>query len=431
MNENEDPSEGAEKSAGMEVSEILLSVRMNRRKFPSKLWHLVNDPQICSICWNDSGEGILICQEAFEAEVLSTADKQTNKYFKTTDFISFVRQLNLYGFRKVHQDYEISLKQVSTMHHFHNPNFKRSNPELLVNLKRLTPSYKAKLAAGLEDSNQSRHFHYLMLKSAENSTVVGTDLVEHQGTPHHLYSQQVKGFDSTPQTSQALVTGHDSSSESCDIQVDFPCAPSFSPMQQGSHCAMPDGNLGAFRPHYPQCRFYKPVYQCYIPGSLDSNMPCSQQEVDSYAHSGYCPDDSFSHLLYTGQDPTWQAGDASDPRKSQTVFNVEDEVQDSSVSYFHYTDQYPNWQAGDASDPRKSHTNLGTVFNVDDEVQDSSVSYFHYTDQDPNWQSADAPDPRNSHMNLDTIIKMEDEMQVAAFITLPNNEESTGKELIS
>ncbi|XP_047671680.1 uncharacterized protein LOC113641286 isoform X2 [Tachysurus fulvidraco] len=416
MSENEDPSEGAEKSGGMEVNEILLSVRMNRRKFPSKLWHLVNDPQICSICWDDSGEGILICQEAFEAEVLSTADKQMNKYFKTTDFLSFVRQLNLYGFRKVCPYYEISMKQVSTMHHFHNANFKRSNPELLVNLKRLTSSTKAKLAAGLEESNQSRHFHYLMLKSPENSTVVGTDLVEHQGTSHHLYSQQVKGSVTAPQTSQALVTGHDdSNSEPCDVQMDFPCAPSSSPMQQGSHCAMPDGNLG---------------YQWCIPGSLDSNMPCSQQEVASYAHSGY-HDDSFSHLLYTGRDPNWEAGVAPDPRKSHmnlgTVFNMDDEVQDSSVSYLHFTNQDPNWQAGVASDPRKSHSNLGTVINMEDEVQ----VRLGRTLQDPNWQSADASDSRKSHMNLGTEIRMENEMQVAAFITLPTNEKSPGEELTS
>ncbi|KAK2864536.1 hypothetical protein Q7C36_003690 [Tachysurus vachellii] len=420
MSENEDPSEEEEKSAGMEVNEILLSVQMNRRKFPSKLWHLVNDPQICSICWDDSGEGILICQEAFEAEVLSTADKQMNKYFKTTDFLSFVRQLNLYGFRKVCPYYEISMKQVSTMHHFHNANFKRSNPELLVNLKRLTPSNKAKLSAGLEVSNQSRHFHYLMLKSPGNSTVVGTDLVEHQGTPHHLYAQQVKGSDTTPQTSQALVTGHDSSSESCDVQVDFPCALPSSPTQQGSHCAVPDGNLG---------------YQWCIPGSLDSNMPCSQQEVASYDHCGYYHDDSLSHLLYTGQDPNWQAGVASDPRKSHmnlgTVFNVDDEVQDSSVSYLHYTDQDPNWQSADAPDPRNSHMNLDTVIKMEDEMQESFINYLHCTDQDPNLQSADASDPRKSHMNPGTEIRMEDEMQVAAFITLPTNEKSPGKELTS
>ncbi|XP_026993585.1 heat shock factor protein 5-like [Tachysurus fulvidraco] len=166
MSENVDSTEGAEISAQTEV-------RINRRNFPSNLWHLVNDPQICSISWDETGEGILICPEAFKAEVLCADNKQINKYFKTTNFISFVRQLNLYGFRKGHPDYEISLKQVGFIQHFYNPNFKRANPELLVKLKRLTPANKAKLAAGKEMSNQSSPFHP-MLNSPENSAVVGS-----------------------------------------------------------------------------------------------------------------------------------------------------------------------------------------------------------------------------------------------------------------
>ncbi|XP_026993584.2 heat shock factor protein 5-like isoform X2 [Tachysurus fulvidraco] len=192
--------------------------RINRRNFPINLWHLVNDPQISSICWDDDGEGILICPEAFKAEVLFTSKNQMNKYFKTTNFISFIRQLNLYGFRKVCPDYKISLTQVSIIQHFYNPNFKRANPELLVNIKRLTPSNKAKLAAGQEVSNHPSPV-YPMLNSPENSAVVGTDLSEHEGTPHRLYSQHVKVSDTTPQTSQAFVTSHgDSSSEFCHFQ---------------------------------------------------------------------------------------------------------------------------------------------------------------------------------------------------------------------
>ncbi|KAK2843705.1 hypothetical protein Q7C36_011920 [Tachysurus vachellii] len=193
------------------------------------------------------------------------------------------------------------------MHHFSNPNFKRANPELLVKLKRLTPSNKAKLAAGPEVSNQSRRSYYPMWNSPENSAVVGTDLVEHQGTPYHLYSQQGKGFDTTPQTSQAFVTAHgdfswahpssrmlqgshgDSRPEFCHFQTDFPWAHPSSRMQQGLRCAVPDGNLGAFIPRYSQCRPDAPEYQCYMPGSLDSNMRCSQQEVASYTHCGFDP----------------------------------------------------------------------------------------------------------------------------------------------
>ncbi|XP_026990227.2 heat shock factor protein 5-like isoform X2 [Tachysurus fulvidraco] len=351
--------------AGMKVNEILLSVRINRRNFPSKLWHLVNDPQICSICWDDRGEGILICQEAFKAEVLSTSKKRMNKYFETKDFISFVRQLNLYGFRKVRPDSEISERRDSSMHHFSNPNFKRANPELLVKVKRLTPSNKAKLAAGLEVSNQSRRSHYPMWNSPENSAVVGTDLVNHQGASYHLYSQQGKGSDTTPQTSQAFVTAYgDSRPQFCHFQMDFLWAHPSSRMQQGLRCAVPDGNLGAFIPHFSQCRLYAPEYQCYMPGSLDSKMRCSKQEVASYTHRGFDPDYSFSHLQYTVQNP--------------------------------------NWQSADAPDPRKSYMNLDND-KVEVEVQDSSVSPVRCTAQDPNWQSADDPYPRTSYMNLDTF----------------------------
>ncbi|XP_047660294.1 heat shock factor protein 5-like isoform X2 [Tachysurus fulvidraco] len=226
-----------------------MEVRINYRNFPSNLSHLVTDPQICSICWDDTGEGILICPEAFKAEVLSTANKKKNKYFRTANFISFVRQLNLYGFRKVCPDYKISLTQVSFIQHFYNPDFKQVNPELLVNLKRLTPSNRSKLAAGPEVSKQSSPSHDPMLNSPENSTVVE------------------------------------------------------------NHCC--------------------------IPGSLDSNMTCSQQEAASGAPCGYYPDYSFSQILHTVQDPKWQSADAPDPRKSHvnldTVFDVEYEMQAAAL----------------------------------------------------------------------------------------------------
>ncbi|XP_047657322.1 heat shock transcription factor-like isoform X3 [Tachysurus fulvidraco] len=197
MSGNVDSTLEAEISAGMEV-------QINRRNFPINLWNLVNDPQICSICWDDSGEGILICPESFKAEVLSKANKE--KIFRTTNFISFVRQLNLYGFRKVCPDYKISLKQVGFIQHFYNPNFKRANPELLAKLQRLTPSNRAKLTTGQDVSNHPSTFHPV-LNSPDISAVVGN--------------------------------------HSC------------------------------------------------IPGALDPNMPCSQQEVASSTHCGYYP----NHLL--------------------------------------------------------------------------------------------------------------------------------------
>ncbi|XP_027013369.2 heat shock transcription factor, Y-linked-like isoform X2 [Tachysurus fulvidraco] len=250
MSGNVYSAEGAEISAGMEV-------RINQRNFPINLWNLVNDPQICSISWDDRGEGILICPEAFQAEVLS---KAKDKIFRTTNFISFVRQLNLYGFTKVCPDYKILLTEVSFIQHYFNPNFKRANPELLAKLKRLTPSNRAKLATGQDVSNHQSTFHPVL-----NSPDI-----------------------------PAVVENH-----------------------------------------------------CCIPGSLDSNMPCSQQEVAFSAHCGYYSD-SYSHPQYTGQDPNWESAHVQDDLFIHLLYTV-------------YTGQDP--------DPRKNHMNLDTVFDAEDEVQ--------------------------------------------------------------
>ncbi|XP_026993568.2 heat shock factor protein 5-like isoform X2 [Tachysurus fulvidraco] len=370
-----------------------MEVLINQRNFPNNLWHLVNDPQISSICWDDSGEGILICPEAFKAEVLSADNKQKVKFFRTTNFISFVRQLNLYGFRKVCPDYKISLTAVSFIQHYFNPNFKRANPELLVNLKRHTPSNKAKLAAGKETSNQSSPLHPMM-KSPDISAVV--DLSEHQGTSDHLH---VNGSHTTPQSSQAFVTGHDdSSSEFCHLQVDFLSTHLSSPMQQGLHCAVPDGNFDASMPDLAPCSFNAPVNQCCISDVQDS---------------------SYSHLLFTGQDPNCQSADVQDSSYSHLLFTDQDpncqsaDVQDSSYSQVLFTGQDPNCQSADFQDSSYSHL----LFTGQDpncqsaDVQDYLYSELLFTGQDPNWQSADAPDPRKSHINLDTIFDAEDEMK--------------------
>uniref|UniRef100_A0A7M4EKM9 Heat shock factor protein 5 n=1 Tax=Crocodylus porosus TaxID=8502 RepID=A0A7M4EKM9_CROPO len=128
----------------------LLAAPINPNNFPAKLWRLVNSPRFRSIRWDARGEGLLIDQPLFEAELLGL--------FKTTNFTSFIRQLNLYGFRKVVLGPPggsplappASASPAGPLHHFHSPHFRRDRPDLLVHLKRLTSANKAKLAAGLE-----------------------------------------------------------------------------------------------------------------------------------------------------------------------------------------------------------------------------------------------------------------------------------------
>ncbi|NXJ69743.1 HSF5 protein, partial [Rostratula benghalensis] len=154
------------------MEEPQLPAAVNPSNFPAKLWQLVNSPRFRSIRWDARGEGVLIDQPLFECELLGAGPGRAPglasdgaNLFKTKNFTSFIRQLNLYGFRKVVAGPAGSVavprseqglgpgdgdSSTRPLHHFHSPHFRRDCPELLVNLKRLTSANKAKLAAGLD-----------------------------------------------------------------------------------------------------------------------------------------------------------------------------------------------------------------------------------------------------------------------------------------
>lgn len=94
--------------------------------FPQKLWHLVNDSGINAIIWNEKGDGIIINKNLIAKDFLHLNG------FKATCFASFVRQLNLYGFRKS-QRFD---RDKPNIHHYSHPNFKYNQPELICHVKR-------------------------------------------------------------------------------------------------------------------------------------------------------------------------------------------------------------------------------------------------------------------------------------------------------
>lgn len=67
--------------------------------FPRKLWRIVEDEAFTSVRWNDEGDMVVIEADLFQTEVLQR--RGADQIFETDSIKSFIRELNLYGFRKV------------------------------------------------------------------------------------------------------------------------------------------------------------------------------------------------------------------------------------------------------------------------------------------------------------------------------------------
>ncbi|XP_020936570.1 heat shock transcription factor, Y-linked-like [Sus scrofa] len=114
--------------------------------FPRKLWEIVESDRFKSIWWDENGTSIVINEERFKKEVLER--KAPFRIFETESMKSLVRQLSLYGFTKLRRNFQrpASLANIlaednevsawNKLQFYHNPNFKRGCPHLLVRMKR-------------------------------------------------------------------------------------------------------------------------------------------------------------------------------------------------------------------------------------------------------------------------------------------------------
>ena len=102
--------------------------------FLRKTWEILNTPGHAPlISWNDAGDSIVIHQ------VTKFSDKVLPQYFKHSNYASFVRQLNMYGFHKTSPD--------PSCREFKHEYFQRDHPELLSHIKRKV-SIKGSRGAG-------------------------------------------------------------------------------------------------------------------------------------------------------------------------------------------------------------------------------------------------------------------------------------------
>uniref|UniRef100_A0A3B4V0F5 HSF-type DNA-binding domain-containing protein n=1 Tax=Seriola dumerili TaxID=41447 RepID=A0A3B4V0F5_SERDU len=217
----------------MDVGDSSLPDSINPNNFPAKLWRLVNNPANKAICWDSLGKVVVIDQKLFERQILSSTTTSDNAdAFKTNNFSSFVRQLNLYGFRKSDlavKDRQHASGDSGTYHHFYNPNFQRNHPELVASMKRLTVDNKAKIQAGLnvncrppsrylrhsggdagrdKDVKRGNCFHTLLLPVSAGASLLS---LLHQESTHPYCprkAQAMTGHNGTPVPPHYLIRGH-------------------------------------------------------------------------------------------------------------------------------------------------------------------------------------------------------------------------------
>lgn len=95
--------------------------RHEKAIFPHKLWKMVNDPRLDpAIKWTEDGQSFILHENQFKELCLG----KENQFFYTRNVKSFVRQLHLYGFKKINKN------------QFAHESFKRGETNLLGQIKR-------------------------------------------------------------------------------------------------------------------------------------------------------------------------------------------------------------------------------------------------------------------------------------------------------
>ncbi|KAG2199505.1 hypothetical protein INT47_009959 [Mucor saturninus] len=126
--------------------------------FIKKLYSMINDTHNQHlISWNPSGTSF------FVRDVNRFANEVLSEYFKHSNFSSFVRQLNMYGFHKINKSHRGHKgESKNELWEFSHPNFQRGRPELLGNIKR-----KAMESGLLQKETGNIHASFALIQTSQ------------------------------------------------------------------------------------------------------------------------------------------------------------------------------------------------------------------------------------------------------------------------
>ncbi|XP_071317050.1 heat shock factor protein 5 isoform X2 [Trachinotus anak] len=345
----------------MDVGDSSLPNSINPNNFPAKLWRLVNNPANKAIYWDSPGKVVIIDQKLFERQILSptTTTPDNADAFKTNNFSSFVRQLNLYGFRKADpaiKDRYRDSGDSGTYHHFYNPNFQRNHPELVASLRRLTVDNKAKLQAGLNVSCRppSRYLRHSGGEDGRDKDVKrGNSLhtLTHQESAHPYYphkAQVMPAHSGTPVPPRYLIRGHGAAlppsvcatDKGIPVSLSHHCGGVASSsnvlhIQQGLLAYANHGkpNFTSFNTGNTQCQpgYHSPVWQCCHPNLVASHMTGSGLQTGPFSpHPYYQAGYPVNMVCHGNQHQDLQNKENQEVKKGDinldTVFQIADEV---------------------------------------------------------------------------------------------------------
>ncbi|KAI9298056.1 hypothetical protein K502DRAFT_300105 [Neoconidiobolus thromboides FSU 785] len=117
--------------------------------FAKKMYNLLHSQEYVHLVgWCDAGDNFVIkSQKAFQEELFPN-------YFKNASFNSFVRQLNMYGFKRISDGRKTRGTNLDSSW-FEHPYFKRSREDLLSNIHRISNQAKKIAAANGDEANSN------------------------------------------------------------------------------------------------------------------------------------------------------------------------------------------------------------------------------------------------------------------------------------
>lgn len=142
-------------------SSLLEYTTTNIPAFLTKLWTLVEDEKNSElIAWDQSGFSFHVYdQTRFAREILP-------RYFKHNNMASFIRQLNMYGFRKVNSIDHGSLRNEKEDLEFHHPYFIKDKEQFLEYIKRKVSDIKQQQVQAQSASPAISHNQQALLQQS-------------------------------------------------------------------------------------------------------------------------------------------------------------------------------------------------------------------------------------------------------------------------